>query len=100
LFCDPKGQVRVEIHTHLGKFQAHVAIQLVLSDGVQDTMVDIRGLLRLLGGSDILAQAVERGRHAMAVHCLGRTERIVDADTSNEAGRHPSAKTGTFCEVA
>ena len=95
-----KGQFRVEIHAHLGKLHAYIGIQLALLDGVKQAVIHIGRLLRLLGRMHVFSQAIEGGRHPMAVHCRGRGQYFFDTPAGYEARRHPPAKSRILGEVA
>ncbi len=95
-----KGHLRIKIHAHLGKLHAYVGIQLALFDGVEQAVIDLGRLLRLLGRTNVFSQAIERGRDPLAVHGRGRVEHLLDAGTGHKAGGHPPPEAGIFHEVA
>ena len=47
--CVGQRQLRVEIHTHLGELYAHVGIQVLLRDGIEQAVIDSGSLLSFFG---------------------------------------------------
>ncbi len=94
------GQLGVEFEAHLGELDTDVGVKAAALDLVQQPVVDVGGVARLVGSSNVFPQAVEGRRNSLSIHRFGSAEDVVDLQAGHEARRHPASDGGRLGEAA
>ena len=72
------GKLFVHIEAHVGQLQTDVGIEMVGRNRVEDLMVELGTVARLIGIGDIFAEVVDGHAHPRTIYGLRGSNRIGD----------------------
>ena len=88
------------LQTHLREFDADVGVEAALGDGVEETVIDIGGAMRLSGRGDAFAEGVESDGDALAVDGFRDAKRVFGLHAGDESLIEAGAQRGVLKETA
>jgi len=94
-----ESQLRIEVQSQVGKLHTDIRFQLVRSNGVEQPMVDIRGLACLPGRGYVFSQIVQSCGNATETESFCNLERFFYVCSGDETQGHPAPRLRAFEEM-